>query len=74
VLQRGAVGGQLLQVRVTHGAVGGEEELAQSGQFARQVLEASGAALKRGAPAQVQLLQHPDRGADGGRASSFTES
>lgn len=59
MLQRGAAGAQLLDVRVADGAVGREEELAQARQAAGEVLETPGAALQRGAPAQVQLLQHP---------------
>lgn len=61
VLQWGAAGGQLLYVWVADGAVGGEEEFAHAGQAAGEVLEASCAALQRGTPAQVQLLQHPER-------------
>lgn len=61
MLQRGAAGGQLLYVWVADGAVGGEEEFAQAWQAAREVLEAPGAALQGGAPAQVQLLQHPEQ-------------
>ena len=61
MLQRGATGGQFLYVGVTDGAVGGEEEFAQAGQAAGEVLETPGAALQRGTPAQVQLLQHPEQ-------------
>ncbi len=61
VLQWGAAGGQLLYVWVADGAVGGEEEFAQAGQVAGEVLETSGAALQCGTPAQVQLLQHPEQ-------------
>lgn len=61
MLQRGAAGCQLLYVRVAHSAVGSEEELAQPRQAAGEVLETSGAALQRGTPAQVQLLQHPEQ-------------
>lgn len=61
MLQWRAAGGQLLYVWVTDGAVGGEEEFAQAGQAAGEVLETPGAALQRGTPAQVQLLQHPDQ-------------
>ena len=61
MLQRWAVGGQLLNVRVTDGAIGGEEKLSQSWQVAGELLEASGAALQSGTPAQVELLQHPEQ-------------
>lgn len=60
VLQRGTAGSQSLDVRVTDGAVGGEEEFAQAGQAASEILETPGAALEGGTPAQVQLLQHSD--------------
>lgn len=60
VLQRRAARRQLLYVRVADGAVGGEEELPQSGQAAGELLEAAGAALQGGTPAQVQLLQRPE--------------
>lgn len=60
VLQRGAAGGQLVYIWVTDSAVGGEEEFAQAGQAAGEVLETSGAALQCGTPAQVQLLQHSE--------------
>lgn len=60
MLQRGTAGGQSLDVRVTHSAVGGEEEFAQARQAASEILETSGAALEGGTPAQVQLLQHSD--------------
>lgn len=61
VLQWRAAGGQLVQIRVADGAVGSEEEFAQAGQAAGEVLETPGVALQRGTPAQVQLLQHPER-------------
>lgn len=62
VLEGRTAGSQLLDVRVTGGAVGGEEELAQTGQLPGQALEAAGAALQGGAPAQVELLQQPAAG------------
>lgn len=61
MLQGGTPGSQLLYVRVTDGAVGSEEELSESRQTAGELLETAGAALQRGTPAQVQLLQHPDQ-------------
>lgn len=61
MLQRGAAGSQLVYVGVADRAVSGEEELAQSWQAAGKLLETSRAALKCGAPAQVQLLQHPEQ-------------
>lgn len=45
VLQWGAAGGKLVYIWVTYSAVGGEEEFAQAGQAAGEVLETSGAAL-----------------------------
>lgn len=60
VLQWGAAGSQCLDVWVTNSAVSSEEEFAQARKAASEVLETPGAALECGAPAQVQLLQHPD--------------
>lgn len=61
VLQRRATGRQLLYVWVAHRAIGSEEELAQTRQAASEMLETASAALESGTPAEVQLLQHPDK-------------
>lgn len=61
MLQRGAAGSQLLDVWVTDGAVGGEEKLSKPWQAAGKLLETTSAALQRGAPTQVQLLQQPEQ-------------
>lgn len=61
MLQRGAAGSQLLDVRVADGAVGREEELSKPWQAAGELLETTRAALQCGAPTQIQLLQHPEQ-------------
>lgn len=60
MLQWGAAGSQCLNIQVTNSAVGSEEEFSQARKATSEILETSGAALERGTPAQVQLLQHPD--------------
>lgn len=51
VLQWGAAGSQLIQIWIADGAVGREEQFAQAGQAAGEVLETTSVALQRGTPA-----------------------
>lgn len=63
MLQQGAAGSQLLDVRVADSAVGCEEELSKLWQAAGELLETTRAALQCGAPAQVEFLQRPEQSA-----------